>query len=243
MLKLLIAKHSNINVRTSKGRTALHFASVLQRVNEVQILLDAGADVNVVDDSQLTPLTVSVELGREQTDILLVEHVADMSVKNSHGATLFHLVALSGSLGLADYLIHAASTAGLNVVNMLNTRDNEGLTAVDVAHKSHHIELAHLFMRFQRYGDISRVMTRKAQHGNSLDPDKDPSGLSLTSSDSRYDEDEEAMLTEAEQHVMMGNSLARDRGHMNSMEMFHKVPRHAADYHSDELLQLANVEL
>lgn len=49
--KLLVARGANVNLRASfLGHSALHFAAETGRVGLVRLLLDAGADVNAVDD-------------------------------------------------------------------------------------------------------------------------------------------------------------------------------------------------
>ena len=70
--------------------------------NIVDILADAGADVNVQGADGATPLLVASFFGRTDTVKVLLEHGADKSIANNDGTT--PLVAANADMALVDYI-------------------------------------------------------------------------------------------------------------------------------------------
>src|SRR5690242_7396654 len=59
--------HIDVNAQDGEGKTALHWASELNDVNLVRILLKAGANPNIKDRFSNTPLTLAAD--KYQRDI------------------------------------------------------------------------------------------------------------------------------------------------------------------------------
>lgn len=100
LMRLLLANGADPNVRTKNGSTPLLVASGLAHqdnesripqsafVEATKMLLDLGADVKAnTTDGGFTPIHAAAWQGFEDVIKLLVEHGADVNVKNSRGET------------------------------------------------------------------------------------------------------------------------------------------------------------
>ncbi|XP_070190176.1 protein phosphatase 1 regulatory subunit 12A-like isoform X9 [Littorina saxatilis] len=79
------------NIHPKTGATALHVAAAKGYINVMNVLLQAGADINARDNDGWTPLHAAVHWGQEESCQLLVEHMCDMDIKNNASHTVFDL--------------------------------------------------------------------------------------------------------------------------------------------------------
>jgi ankyrin repeat protein len=93
---------ANINAR-NEGHTPLH--RVFDRLDDdygahnfdtIQLLLEHGADVDTLDDAQLTPLHVASDYGSAKATRLLLEHDANVHLKNNKGRTPSRVALMNG---------------------------------------------------------------------------------------------------------------------------------------------------
>lgn len=91
IVRYLLSKNANVNARNFLGRSALHVAYYLSfrspPTTIVELLLSAGADVNIRDENGDTPLFYALRTDVEQ---LLVAG-ADPNVQNNEGNTPLHI--------------------------------------------------------------------------------------------------------------------------------------------------------
>ncbi|KAH0617768.1 hypothetical protein JD844_016341, partial [Phrynosoma platyrhinos] len=73
--------------KSNLGWTPLHLACYFGHTNVVKDLLEAGADVNVLNDMGDTPLHRAAFTGRKEVVLLLLESDADTSIVNGNGQT------------------------------------------------------------------------------------------------------------------------------------------------------------
>lgn len=87
------------------GFTALHFAAQEYQVDAARMLLDQGAQVDLVNDFGNTPLFVAVanSLGRGDLIALLRERGADVLHANFSGQTPIGLARLIGNFDVAQF--------------------------------------------------------------------------------------------------------------------------------------------
>ena len=117
-----------------RGNTALHYAcwlgdcAINAEKNEViEILIQAGADVNLLDDRENTPLheAAAGDWGSPSAISILLSHGAALDAVNNWGWTPLMSAANKGYLECVRLLLSAGADAGIT--------DPEGRTALDLA--------------------------------------------------------------------------------------------------------------
>lgn len=109
-----------INACNSLGETALHVASATGRTRMVQLLLDAGANVDAITRSQLrTPLHLACLNERvDAAKLLLNCATCDVNAKDRNGETPLHMAVGTGNVKLVALLVRHG--ADVNVRNLQN---------------------------------------------------------------------------------------------------------------------------
>jgi uncharacterized protein len=117
------------------GFTALHLSAFFGGVEGARLLLDAGAELNVIsrNDFAVAPLN-SAAAGRIPVALLLIERGADVNVQQRHGWTALHAAAQSGSTELLEALLRAGADPSITT--------DDGVTALGVARKGGHEAIA-----------------------------------------------------------------------------------------------------
>ena len=110
------------------------------KVDVVSLLLQSGAEVNVEDESKLTPLHLASLGGQLEVVELLLSLDEDarayVNAKDVDGLTPLHMAAYNGYLQVVELLIRSGA--------ILNSKDNDGNTPLDVALANHHAKIAEL---------------------------------------------------------------------------------------------------
>lgn len=109
-----------INTCNSMGETALHVASATGRTKMVQLLLDAGANVNATARPEdRTPLHLACLNDRVDTAKLLLNcATCDVDVRDRNGDTPLHLATVAGNVKSIGLLIrYGACTNARNLQN------------------------------------------------------------------------------------------------------------------------------
>ena len=102
-------------------------------LKKVSLLLDAGADVNAMNDggttwqtcNGTTPLHCAALKGNTGTARLLIEKGANIHAKNETGSTPLHWAAKSGRIDTANLLIEKGAD--------INAKDKDGKTPLDLS--------------------------------------------------------------------------------------------------------------
>lgn len=74
-----------------KGNTALHHAAMSGRVENVEMLLDAGADIDACNENNWTPLLNAVYWNHARVASLLIARGANPLIKNKVGVCKCYL--------------------------------------------------------------------------------------------------------------------------------------------------------
>jgi ankyrin repeat protein len=85
VIRLLVERKADINIRNSNKDTALHFAAESGGVEIIQLLVDKGMSVNLTNTRGDTPLHVSARLGNLEATKNLVEIGAALNRTNVDG--------------------------------------------------------------------------------------------------------------------------------------------------------------
>ena len=132
VVKLLLDVGADVNARSNKNVTPLHFAAWGCKIEVVEILIKHGADINIPDDDGKTPLHGAVrepiDRARKKNTLavvgLLLNAGADINVHDKSGETPLHN-ALSGKPEVVELLL--AYGADVNAPN------NDGKTSLHAA--------------------------------------------------------------------------------------------------------------
>jgi len=113
MVRLLIKKGANINVKDRKGVTALMEATGKGYIDIARLLIEKGADVNAKSDEGLTSLMDVSFKGNVEMVKLLIERGADVNAKENGGRTALIHTSAKGNIEIVKLLIEkGANTDG-----------------------------------------------------------------------------------------------------------------------------------
>lgn len=95
---------TDINTTDSRGRTALHMASMYGLDDFIKIMIEKGADVNRLDSSNLSPIHYSLIGKNVSTFILLAENGADINFTTPSGMSVVHIAVSAHLTQIIRYL-------------------------------------------------------------------------------------------------------------------------------------------
>jgi ankyrin repeat protein len=105
-------------------RTALYW-TVIRNYSEIaRMLIGAGADVDVQDESGWTPLHWAAYYNRTEITQMLIDAKADLNIEDVDSRTALHYIAVHNRLEIARMLIDAGAR--------IDIEDNEGKTPYDL---------------------------------------------------------------------------------------------------------------
>jgi ankyrin repeat protein len=123
MLRILIDGGVNVNMRDSTtGRTPLQIASLLANCSMANMLLDHGADPDLLDDNLDTAFLIAAREGKEDILRILAARGADVNIKTSQGNSALNEAA--GRLQSEAVVKTLLELPGVDI----NQRNSESLT-------------------------------------------------------------------------------------------------------------------
>jgi len=147
MIRLLLRRGSDVNAIDDEGNTALYCACQqvgVKRFEVVQVLLEAGADVNLQTSNKLYPLMASCEANNAELVDLLVKAGADVNVRNKKEETCLHVMVLKKADASAVNITRSLLAAGIDV----DACSLQSQTALYRAVKAGHEDLVRLLVKF-----------------------------------------------------------------------------------------------
>jgi ankyrin repeat protein/uncharacterized protein YecT (DUF1311 family) len=118
-MALLVSMGADVHAR---GGVYLAAVAVSGPVDMVAVLLDAGVDVNALNDGNETALMAAVRAERQDRMQLLFDHGADANVRNRMGRTALHLAVEAGNIEIVKLLIEHGADRSITY--------DEGITAL-----------------------------------------------------------------------------------------------------------------
>ena len=118
LIVLMILIMMNVKkVRRLLNKTFCSRASMYDRTKVIQILLQAGAGLDVRDGEGLTPFLSAVRAGRLGSAKFLLESGADMRTSDSSSKNCLHVAIEEENLEMVDFLLQRS---GLELINMVD---------------------------------------------------------------------------------------------------------------------------
>lgn len=126
----LIQRRARLNTRNRNGETALSIAAYTGKLNYVQRLVEAGAEVNSYG---WPPLSYAAFNGHLEIVDYLLKHGAEINAKTENGSTALFFAARYGHMEVVKLLLKSSADPGV-----ANENDE---TAVDWALKSSNTDI------------------------------------------------------------------------------------------------------
>lgn len=113
LIKMLIQKGSDINLKYSTGITVLHAAAERGFIDSLRLLLKNGANINQQDDVGWTPLHRAIQAEKEEVGtgfwnciIELITKGADLNTQDKDGCNCLHMAARYGQSEHLQFLVN-----------------------------------------------------------------------------------------------------------------------------------------
>ncbi|KUL88913.1 hypothetical protein ZTR_03483 [Talaromyces verruculosus] len=138
--KLLIDSGAKIDSRTKSHRTVLHQAAYNSDIRFCDYILNLdGADANVVDDTNCTPIYLAAQEGHSGVVQFLIQHNADVNIACDDGETALIRAASEGHIKTVELLVqHGAN---------MNLADGYGTTALSIGASEGHLAVVELLLQ------------------------------------------------------------------------------------------------
>lgn len=125
IVDLLIRKGAKIDLEDGNGRTAFNYASGgSDKIDILELLFDAGADIDHLDKDNNTPLMHAINLNCNPAVNFLIKKNANINIQNSKGNTALMLAVSNPSIDRYSFKLMVNKGANLN------TQNNDGNTAL-----------------------------------------------------------------------------------------------------------------
>ena len=112
---LFLKNGVDVNIRDSRGNTALHHLAKNGDISKIITLLKYGANINIKNNIGDTPLKISCDYMNLEITDLLIKNGANVNVKNHVGNTALHFAAKHNHFSAVWYLLK--KNANVNVKN------------------------------------------------------------------------------------------------------------------------------
>ena len=155
----LLSDGANVDYQDEEGLTVLMYAIENNKLDTVNVLIDAGADLNMLDEAHGWPaLRYALRNENENIDIVnvLVEAGADLNIQDKEWK-ISDLMIAAGN-GMVD-IVRALLAAGADV----SLKSEEGKTAIDYATSQ---EIRDLLRVAEAAAEVNKELIRAAGRGD-----------------------------------------------------------------------------
>ncbi len=139
----LIKRGADVNIRRIDGKTNFYYVIYDYRYQPgyrdhwypklLLSLINNGADVNIIDDEQNTPLQIAFQRDNIEIIMALLDRGADVNVSDKEGNTPLHLACEKGNIELVNKIINKGAD--------INTSNGNQYTPLHLACKNGNVEL------------------------------------------------------------------------------------------------------
>lgn len=150
IIKELLSKGGDINVRDASGKTALHIALDQRNLGLLETLLPFGPDLNLKQPNGMAPLHSTVSMNWEEGTRLLLGYDLDIDATDYDGNTALHCACSAGYRGVTKLLLESGADVQI--------RDSSGRTALQLAVASRTKRLPELLLLYG--ADIDDIRRR-----------------------------------------------------------------------------------
>ncbi|XP_034182340.1 histone-lysine N-methyltransferase G9a [Osmia lignaria lignaria] len=134
--------NANHTFRDYAHRTGLHIAADKGHLSCVHVLVQAGAQLDVMDRNQLTPLMLAASKGKADVVKYLIRIGADVTLKGEDGMTALHMAAKSGHLDVCRIILTECKAPR----TLVDSVDDGGWTSLIWACEFCHAEVARFLL-------------------------------------------------------------------------------------------------
>ena len=139
MMKILIDKGADVNVRYLDEATPLHLAATTGNIEIMTVLLDNGAEIEAQNMKFTTPLCRAVMRGKSEAVKFLIGKRADVNRTCVDDISPLHLAVADNSVDIVAILLEAGADT--------EARDRSDKTPLDYAIEKNHTEVIELLRK------------------------------------------------------------------------------------------------
>ncbi|XP_002741541.2 transient receptor potential cation channel subfamily A member 1-like [Saccoglossus kowalevskii] len=192
--KVLLNFNADAHARDIKGSVPLHIAARQGREEFTKVLLSStGANPNVCDTDNMTPLHQAALKGNLAVCNLLVQYGADIRAKEVNDITPLMIAAVGGHTDIMSMLLETAKKQYTVPHDYLEDCDNEGNTALHLAISNGHFEASVLCLDNGADVDSRKGNGFSGLHIASVNGYTDIASMLITRGANINDKDEEQM--------------------------------------------------
>ena len=128
VIRLLVERMADINIRNANNSTALHLAAFSGCEEIINILLDNGMSVDLTNADNYTPLHISATRGNLEATKASVERGAAVDRSDKNGDTPLLLAARYGKLEVFRYVTEEGADINIRDVHTNNVLHNAAIS-------------------------------------------------------------------------------------------------------------------
>jgi len=106
MFTKIVKEHKwTLNTPKIGGLSILHMMTFMNKISLMQILINLGANINIIDNNEQTPMHYAVMSNSLETVKFLIKKKADINMQDNTGNTPLHLAVINNCFDIVESLI------------------------------------------------------------------------------------------------------------------------------------------